>query len=377
LPPAIHRFRLEPHYASIAAGIAVLILYGSFYPFAFYLHYDPRGPVGALIESGSRPFSQDDVVANIFLYLPFGFFVFYALERRTLPAIAAATAAGFALSLAVELVQFYDIGRFQELTDIYSNTLGSLLGAAAAAAVRRWVSPPYLFLILACWMGYRWYPASPPAPLASLWILSIPLLDLFRFFAAWLAVGLMIESLFGESRSRMALPVFLAVSLLVQALTAEVEPAEIAGGAAAAMVWSGTLWRLPARARIVAALFVVLIALLALEPFHFSTPARAFGWVPFRSFLEAESGGAIRSFFEKAFLYGGMMWLLVRAGSSVGAAAAFAATLVFALRLIQVYLPGRSAEITDTILVLIFAAMLKLGSLIPRPNSPRADILEV
>jgi VanZ family protein len=377
LPPAIHRFRLEPHYASIAAGIAVLILYGSFYPFAFYLHYDPRGPVGALIESGSRPFSQDDVVANIFLYLPFGFFVFYALERRTLPAIAAATAAGFTLSLAVELVQFYDIGRFQELTDIYSNTLGSLLGAAAAAAARRWVSSPYLFLILACWMGYRWYPASPPAPLASLWILPIPLLDLFRFFAAWLAVGLMIESLFGESRSRMALPVFLAVSLLVRALTAEVEPAEIAAGAAAAMVWSGVLWRLPARARIVAALFVVLIALLALAPFHFSTPVRAFGWVPFRSFLEAESGGAIRSFFEKAFLYGGMMWLLVRAGSSVGAAAAFGATLVFALRLIQVYLPGRSAEITDTILVLIFAAMLKLGSLIPRPNSPRADILEV
>jgi glycopeptide antibiotics resistance protein len=337
----------------IAAGIAVLILYGSFYPFLFYLHPDPRGPLGVLLASGSRPYSQDDVVANILLYLPFGFFAFYSIERRALPAVALATAAGFALSLLVELVQFYDIGRFQELSDIYSNTLGSLLGAATAAAARRRVSSPYLALMLACWLGNRWYPA------ASAVSLTIPPLDVFRYFAAWLAVGLIVEALSGGSRSRVAVPVLLAISLLVRALTGNLEPAEVAGGAAAAMLWSGVLWRLPARARIVAALFVALVVLLALAPFHFTSTARAFGWVPFRSFLEAETSSAIRSFFEKAFLYGGMVWLLVRAGSSAGAATAFGAALVFCLRLIQVYLPGRSAEITDTILVLMFAAMMQ------------------
>jgi glycopeptide antibiotics resistance protein len=313
-----------------------------------------------LLDSGSRPFSQDDVVANILLYLPFGFFAFYALERRTLPALAAATAAGFALSLLVELGQFYDIGRFQELSDIYSNTLGTLLGAAGAWLARRKIAFPYLALILTCWVGNRWYPAPAPVPIASL---SNSPLDLFRFFAAWLAVGLMIETLSSGPRSRVVLPVFLACSLLVRALTVDIEPVEIAGGAAAALLWSGALWRLRARAGIVAALFVALVVLQAMAPFHFLPAARAFGWVPFRSFLESATSSAIRSFFEKAFLYGGMLWLLMRAGFSAGAATAFGAILVFGLRLMQVYLPGRSAEITDTLLVLMFAAMMKLVSL--------------
>jgi VanZ family protein len=349
----ISPFRLEPHYLWIVSGIAVLILYGSFYPFDFYLNVDPRGPLGVLLESGFQPASRDDVVANILLYLPLGFFAVYALQRRTLAAVAVATAAGFALSLLVELVQFYDFGRVQELTDICSNTAGAMLGAAGAAAAYRRVSSPYLTLLLVCWLGNRWYPATSPDPTP---------LDLFRYFAAWLAVGLMLEALLGVSRSRVALPVLLAVALLVRAMAVDLEPAEIAGGAAAALLWSAGLWRVRARASIVAALFVALVALLALAPFHFSATARAFGWVPFRSFMEAPAGAAIRAFFEKAFLYGGMVWLLARAGFSAGSAAVFGGALVFCLRLSQVYLPGRSAEITDTLLVLMLAATMKLAT---------------
>jgi VanZ family protein len=356
----------------VVAGIAVLILYGSFYPFGFYAHHDPRGALGVLLKSGFRPASRDDVVANILLYFPFGFFALYALGRRIGPAVAAATAAGFALSLVVELGQFYDTGRVQELSDIWSNTLGAFLGAAAAAAARRRVSSPFLAVLLACWLGDRWYPALPSLPAVRvgplLVVSSIPALDLFRFFAAWLAVGLMLESLFQEtrpgiSRSRAALPALLLVSLLARALAVDVEPAEIAGGVLAALAWSGVLWRLPARSAAAAALFATLVALAALAPFHFSAAPRAFGWVPFRSFLEAGSSVAIRSFFDKAFLYGGMLWLLARCGFSAGWAAALGAALVFCLRLIQVYLPGRSAEITDTILLLLLAAAMKAVSL--------------
>ena len=47
-----------------------------------------------------------------------------------------------------------------------------------------------------------------------------------------------------------------------------------------------------------------LAVFVALAPFHFSAAAHAFGWVPFRAFLQAETPDATRSFFEKAFLYG-------------------------------------------------------------------------
>jgi glycopeptide antibiotics resistance protein len=359
------RYTLEPHYACIAGGIALVILYGSFYPFGFYLHHDARGPLGVLLDSGFRASSRNDVVDNILLYIPFGVFAAYAVERRILAAVMTATAAGFALSLFVELAQFYDMGRFQQISDIFANTLGALLGAAGAVAARRRVSSVYLALLLVCWFGSRWYPASPAVPFPS-----IEALDLFRYFVSWLAAGLMMESLWGTARSRVALPLSVAGTLLVRAFAVYVEPSEIAGGAMAALLWSGVLWRIRARPEIAAALSVVLVVLLALAPFHFSATPRAFSWVPFRSFLEAGSETAIRVFFEKAFFYGGMIWLLVLSGFSAGAAAACGAILVFGVRLMQVYLPGRSAEITDAVLLLMLAAMMKLIALAGPAREP-------
>jgi glycopeptide antibiotics resistance protein len=336
----------------IAGGIALTILYGSFYPFGFYAHHDPRGPLGVLLGSGFR-FYRDDTIANILLYIPFGFFVASAFEKRTVAAIAIASLAGFGLSLFVEVVQFYDVGRVQALPDVCSNTFGAMLGAIAASAARLRVSSIYLALMLVCWFGSRCYPALPASS-------SIFALDLFRYFAAWLAVGLMMEGLLGGSRSRVALPLSMAASLLLRTFTAYWEPAEIVGGMAAAALWSGWLWQTRVRAKVVAILFVTLVVLLALAPFHFSGVARAFGWVPFRSFLESPPAAAARVFFEKAFLYGGMIWLMMRAGLSIGASTALGGALVFGLRLCQVYLPERSAEITDAVLLLMLAGMMKL-----------------
>jgi len=252
----------------------------------------------------------------------------------------------------VELAQFSDHGRVQDLSDICANTLGASLGAAAGIAARQRAFSPYVALLLACWVGNRCYPGSEAA--------SATPLSLFRYFVAWLIAGLMMESLWGSSRTRIGLPLLLGGTLLVRALGAHLEPAEVAGGSAAVAIWSGVLWRLRSRATIAAALSVALVILLALAPFHFSTPARSFSWSPFRSFLLDQTTHAVPVFFEKAFLYGGLVWLLARAGFSFIAATLFGAALVFSLRLVQVYLPGRSAEITDTVLLLILATIMKL-----------------
>ena len=350
--------RVATNYAWITLGIAIVILYGSFYPFGFYAHQDPRGPFGVLLGNGFGLASREDVVANILLYLPFGFFAACALEMPILAALAFATLSGFALSLFVELFQFYDVGHVQSLSDVGSNTFGAFLGAAAGIAARLRLSSVSLALLLACWLGSRWYPASTTS--------SIPLLDLFRFFVAWLTFGWMLEALCGAPRSRFLLPMFLCVSLLARGIAVNIEPAEILGGAAAALVWCIVLWRRPERVRIAATLIVTLVVLLALAPFRFAAPTHAFGWIPFAGFLDAGRETAIRVFFEKVFFYGSMIALLVRAGFSYGAAAALGGTLVFCLRMIQVYLPGRSAEITDATVVLMLAAMMKMVSLARR-----------
>jgi VanZ family protein len=63
---------------------------------------------------------------------------------------------------------------------------------------------------------------------------------------------------------------------------------------------------------------------------------------------------------EKVFTYGSVVWLLTRTGFSWARATLSGAALVFAIRLAQVYLPGRSAEITDVIMLLIVAGIMRL-----------------
>jgi len=67
-----------------------------------------------------------------------------------------------------------------------------------------------------------------------------------------------------------------------------------------------------------------------------------------------------RSFLEKAFTYGTLVWLVVRAGFRLGPAALWTAALVLVIRVTQIYLPGRSAEISDAIITLLLAGLMRL-----------------
>jgi VanZ family protein len=67
----------------------------------------------------------------------------------------------------------------------------------------------------------------------------------------------------------------------------------------------------------------------------------------------------VRSFFEKVFTYGTLTWLIARSGCRLSIAAGMSCVLVLCLRVSQVFLPGRSAEITDPIMLLIVAGVMK------------------
>jgi len=255
----------------------------------------------------------------------------------------------------MELIQFYDRSRVSEMTDVYSNAAGALLGAICGIAQCRWApGQPFVVLMIGCWLSSRLFPHAP-APQAA------PL-GLLRHLVMWLVVGLMLESLLGSARARLAIlalvPVVLGMRMLVTGSAPDVQ--EISGPMLAVLLWSSLLFRLPLRGALVAACFVALVAEQALEPFIFQHPARAFGLIPFRSFIQAPIETALRVFLEKAFTYGALLWLIVRAGSPLGIATLASAALVLGLRLAQIYLPGRSAEITDVVMVLLLAGMMHL-----------------
>lgn len=334
-------------YGLLTAATAGVILYGSLYPFVFHSPARAEGALRALLSTWQNRAGQSDSLVNILLYAPFGFLAAQAVRGLAWQVrLVLVTLAGLTLSTGIEVAQFYDVGRDSSMADIYTNTAGALLGAAAGAAVRV-EGRTFAATLLTCWLGRELY-SSVPSPL-----------EFYRSLVGWLAAAVLMEAVLGVRRGRIAL-VALVPGVLCARLIAGgvVSPAEVLGGVLAAILWM-TLGRLRGRDVAITGLMIGLVILEALAPFQFSAATHRFGWIPFLSLIQAPVDTGIRVFLEKSFLYGGLTWLLVRCGWRWGAATAFGFLLVLALRLGQVYLPGRSAEITDAVMLLMLAVGMR------------------
>src|SRR5262249_2283220 len=80
------------------------------------------------------PSYRADVIANILGFMPFGFVLcgYFALSHPRPQAILISTLVGGLLSFSVEFLQYYIPKRDSSLTDVMSNTTGTLLGALIA-----------------------------------------------------------------------------------------------------------------------------------------------------------------------------------------------------------------------------------------------------
>jgi VanZ family protein len=381
---------LRPKSALIAALVTAVIVYGSLYPFVFRAHaQDGLGAaIAALLTTWARPTSRGDIVSNVLLYVPLGLFTVHALAGlpRALR-IGLATILGLGICIAVELVQFYEAARNSTMSDVYCNTLGTLIGAIAGVVLHRGIKLPFMgqvawqpfpVLLLVSWGGYRLYPYVPAIDLHKYWDALKPLVfsptvtadSLYRHTVTWLVLAVLLEALFDAQRRRLMFlllaPAVLFARILI--IGTVLSPSEVAGAALALLLWLALLSHVPVRAGIVALLLVGGIVVQSLAPFEFLSYAREFSWIPFRSFMRGSMETNALSMFEKVFTYGSLLWLLTRAGLSLASATIVSAALVFALRYAQVYLPGRSAEITDVVMVLVLALVMKLLADEPAPR---------
>jgi VanZ family protein len=361
--------------------IAGLIVYGSLYPFDFLVPADGVGPLQTFIDSIGRPPGRGNFVANVLLYLPFGFFFVLSFgPARRRAAVPLGVVCGAAMSLSVELVQYYDADRVASFSDFYTNTLGSLLGGLAALAagsrfrlrlIGETIAQPIPSLLIIAWLGYRLYPYVPTIDLHKYWrvlqpIISMPSInwyDVFGQTAIWLALYALIEAIVGGWRFVWLAPLF-AMAVLggaVVIIDTTLRLAEPMGAGIALAAWLA-LTRLPVRVRVgvVGAVLCAFVIASQLEPFEFQAMARGFDWVPFHGLMQEEPKAAALSLLGKFFLYGCAIFLLgVAFGRRLPAAVAVA-VLAFGTSWLEMYLPERSAEITDTVMALMIGLAFAL-----------------
>jgi VanZ family protein len=350
---------IEPGFALLTAGVLAVILYGSLYPFQFHRIGVPWAGILSLVRFQA---SGTDIVSNVLLYWPLGLSLFLALPGiAPVPRAALIVLCGVLLSVSMELAQIFDVGRLISWGDVFGDTAGTAAGVVTAAVFRGRSRAPFVSLMLASWLGYQLFPYAILTGWPR-WMGEISPLGLAQRLVVWLAVALLIEAQAGAERSRLVFAWAVLLVLPLQAILsgAALPREQLWSGALALLIWNLWLWRLPRRAVVVAALFFIHVGVDAMRPFQFLAEPRHFGWVPFYSFLMASRESAVRAFLEKAFLYGTLVWALARAGLQHGRATLMAAVYVLALRLAQTHLPGRSAEITDALMVLGIAGVMGL-----------------
>jgi glycopeptide antibiotics resistance protein len=84
--------------------------------------------------TGQHHVSRTDLVSNVLLFLPLGFLIFLNASRRDLVRLSSLLCAllgGFVLSLGVEILQLFSPLRTTSASDLFTNTMGAGLGAVA------------------------------------------------------------------------------------------------------------------------------------------------------------------------------------------------------------------------------------------------------
>lgn len=150
-----------------------LIAYGSLHPFSGWR--DTGIPPLAFLEGGwPRYWTAFDLLANIAVYLPLGFFLTLAVRRLpgrfSAPLMAILLATG--VSLGLEALQSWLPSRVPSSLDLACNAIGALVGAAMA----QWAGPRVFARLLA--LEHRVIAPIPHAELGltllGLWLL-VPL----------------------------------------------------------------------------------------------------------------------------------------------------------------------------------------------------------
>ena len=359
--------------------VIALIVYGSLYPWQFDWWRSSESPLDVLLRSWPRHidrFLLRDVALNLLLYMPLGLTAFLALARRHSRALAAALGIllGAALSTGVEIAQVYVPGRVSSLLDVTTNSLGTVAGVLAAVAFRsrieallerhRWRHAPSAALLLLCWATCQLYPFFPALThshlRASLRTLLEPAaispVEVWAVAAEWFAALLAAAAVVGRLRGPWLAGVPAAPALRLVTAQRVLTANEAAGALCVLPVWLA----IPERRRLRIGLWWMASALLVRElaPFHFSPQAQSFAWIPFTGTLEAERQSAVVIVARKAFDYGAMVWLLRQGGLRYWRAGLATAAVLFLCERIQIYLPGRTPEITDAVLALVMAASL-------------------
>lgn len=366
--------------AALLALIVGLILYVTLSPFQFRLGAHPGSVLVHLLHSWpsvtGRAFARDSIL-NFALFLPLGVASCLTMaphwKRRT--AVLQTLAYGFALSLCIEVLQYYDFSRTSSIADLLFNTLGALTGALLGVAFQHRIEALTSAadrhgasaggMLAACWIGAQLYPFLPMVTRSQIghsWqrLVASPIswVEVLAGAGAWFVFGLALRAIWGRLPWAWLAFSMLLVPFRLTIWERSVTTSDLAAAALGLLLWAVTGDSIRVGSGWV--LMVIAVVLHELAPFRFNAPAHPFSWYPFQATIMSPSNEGVPILLRKAFEYGSLVWLMHAGKYRHMVAGTLLAIGLFGMEMMQTRMPARTPEITDSVLVLLMAVVLRL-----------------
>lgn len=365
--------------------IALLIAYGSLYPGDFSA--SSAGAFEKFLTDWRGFTSLGDVLGNIALFFPLGVagVLFAASGRNAAARDARLLLLAFVFAFALQVMQVWLPSRSAALADVVWNMAGMALGIAVGRMMgKRAPEGGRLFhsaslvplLILVLWLLTELLPLVPSLDWQKFKDALKPLFLEFNFsFPAAMphAAGAMVagSALIALGRRPAgwlagALVLVLVCKLAIVNLTLD---ASMLAGLLAGYL--GCLFLSAGREKkmLDAAFWLLLAAwsIAAITPFS-PVSGGNFNGIPFATLLRGSMETSVQGLAQSLFIYTALLWLAQKMGGSLKGSAVGLAIWSSLLELAQMGLLGRTADVTEPLLVLLLGWGISVAQAEPRPQ---------
>ncbi len=360
--------------------VILFIAYGSLYPFNFDFSRPLPADLGAWLLNWQQRTIRSDVIANILLFIPYGFFGALTVQQKqrryTLVSILLMLSIGIIFAFCLQFIQFYLPSRVSHAADALLNAIGILIGISLAAysnsqriqrmipeGLRLGISPAFLVLFL--WIGWQFFPYIPvfetkqfgqslDTIVKSTWSLSVWL----QHVLFWLVFYHLVQRVLGKEYrlSFIALVSVFVIIIKLAMYRSQMGWSEITAVPLAMLLHHhlSRQWMVP----LIAVSSVALLLWSSLFPLNFKHDINNFQWLPFDDFLKGSTWYNLSELIEETLLLASVGYFCAKWWRNYHWASSLLVLLSIVITVLQLFIIGKKPDITLFVMALVVGILL-------------------
>ena len=353
-----------------------LISYGSLYPFYFSGDLLPASEFFSWLVNLSYRTTKADIVANILLFMPFGFVAILTVStsRNFIKNSALLFFAGVLLAYTLQYLQFYLPARVPSAGDALYNSLGIIIGMILSQIIKQysqhhlphefskpmnWSQITIPLMLALVWVAWRLFPFVPSFTTASIISAVSPLMQqpdlnlglIIRDTIGWLIFfHLLTQPPFDRlPRFRILKFIFYIFGLEILIRGNLITVNDLLA-ALCAFAFFTSLSAEQLNKGLTRALAVAIVLTL-ISPFVLADPYNSYLWLPFKGLMKGNPWANGEFLLLKIYLYGSFIFMLRQHWFDWFGATITVIALLLVISIVQVFIGEQNPEFTEPLLV--------------------------